>query len=118
MRGSNAAPRACERRPEGANDRAGRAPRGYTRARAGRRLPRLDGYQAGKRGLEGWARNRRDGSVEAVFAGEPRAVGAMLEACRDGPPGAWVDKVEHAEAAAEQLALRQAGELFSLLPTV
>ena len=75
-------------------------------------------YQAGKRGLEGWARNRRDGSVEAVFAGEPRAVGAMLEACRDGPPGAWVDKVEHAEAAAEQLALRQAGELFSLLPTV
>ena len=74
-------------------------------------------YHAGKRGLEGWARNCRDGSVEAVFAGEPRAVGAMLEACRNGPPGAWVDKVEHAEAAADQLALRQAGESFSVLPT-
>jgi acylphosphatase len=74
-------------------------------------------YQAGKRGLEGWARNRRDGSVEAVFAGEPRAVGAMLEACRDGPPGAWVDKVEHEEVAPDQLTLRQSGEAFSVLPT-
>src|SRR4051812_7888462 len=26
-------------------------------------------YQAELRGLEGWVRNRRDGSVEAVFAG-------------------------------------------------
>ena len=74
-------------------------------------------YQAGKRGLEGWARNCRDGSVEAVFAGEPRAVGAMLEACRNGPPGAWVDKVEHAECEPERLTLRQSGESFSVLPT-
>jgi acylphosphatase len=29
------------------------------------------GQQASLLGLEGWVRNRRDGSVEAVFAGRP-----------------------------------------------
>ena len=27
-------------------------------------------HEALQRGVEGWVRNRRDGSVEAVFAGE------------------------------------------------
>ena len=31
-------------------------------------------YQAAASGLEGWVRNRRDGSVEAVFAGPPARV--------------------------------------------
>lgn len=43
-----------------------------------------------KRGLDGWVRNRRDGTVEAVFSGAPEAVEGMLEACRDGPPMARV----------------------------
>jgi acylphosphatase len=38
--------------------------------------------EALRRGLAGWTRNRRDGSVEAVFAGAPEAVAAMIEACR------------------------------------
>jgi len=42
------------------------------------------------RGLDGWVRNRRDGSVEAVFAGPADRVDAMLEACREGPPLAVV----------------------------
>lgn len=42
------------------------------------------------RGLDGWVRNRRDGSVEAVFAGPPASVGAMIATCRDGPPSAEV----------------------------
>jgi len=41
-------------------------------------------------GLSGWARNRRDGAVEAVLAGDPIAVDAAVAACRDGPAGAAV----------------------------
>jgi len=49
--------------------------------------------EAAARGLSGWVRNRRDGSVEAVLCGTETAVAAMLEACREGPPHARVDEV-------------------------
>ena len=42
-------------------------------------------------GLDGWVRNRRDGRVEAVFAGPANAVAEMLQRCQDGPPAARVD---------------------------
>ena len=42
--------------------------------------------QAAQLGLSGWVRNRRDGSVEALFAGDPALVRRMIEQCRDGPP--------------------------------
>lgn len=45
-------------------------------------------------GLTGWVRNRSDGSVEAVFQGEPERVGEMLEACKSGPRHAQVTSVE------------------------
>ena len=45
-------------------------------------------------GVSGWARNNRDGTVEAVFEGETRAVERMLELSREGPRGARVDRVE------------------------
>ena len=41
--------------------------------------------EARTRQLTGYVRNCRDGSVEAVFAGEDSSVGAMIEACRRGP---------------------------------
>ena len=44
--------------------------------------------------LDGWVRNRRDGSVEAVFSGAPDAVAAMLEACGEGPRDAMVRSIE------------------------
>ncbi len=44
-------------------------------------------------GLGGWVRNRRDGTVEAVFTGDEAAVDQMVEACRDGPPAAAVTAV-------------------------
>jgi acylphosphatase len=44
-------------------------------------------------GLSGWVRNRRDGTVEAVFAGPQGAVDAMLAQCREGPPLARVAEV-------------------------
>jgi acylphosphatase len=48
-------------------------------------------------GLSGWIRNAADGSVEAVFEGEPERVDSMVEWCRRGPSGASVDEVEAAE---------------------
>ncbi len=50
--------------------------------------------EATARGLSGWVRNCRDGTVEAVFEGAPEAVDAMVAACRTGPPAARVDHVE------------------------
>ena len=45
-------------------------------------------------GVAGWVRNRRDGSVEAVFEGPEDAVKATLGWCRTGPPLAKVDRVD------------------------
>jgi len=50
-------------------------------------------YEATQLGLRGWVRNRRDGSVETLFAGPKAAVDAMLEVCWDGPPAARVSAV-------------------------
>jgi acylphosphatase len=74
--------------------------------------------EANSLGLAGWVRNRRDGSVEAVFAGPSEVVAEMIRSCRRGPPGARVDAVEHREAEAEELAPRRAGERFSVLATI
>ena len=52
-------------------------------------------------GLDGWVRNRRDGSVEALFVGPPAALAAAVEACREGPPLAEVSTVETAPADVE-----------------
>ncbi len=52
-------------------------------------------------GLAGWVRNCSDGSVEALFAGAPAAVEAMVAACWQGPPHARVDAVTVEDAGAE-----------------
>jgi acylphosphatase len=52
-------------------------------------------------GLTGWVRNRRDGSVEALFAGSAEAVGEMLDRARDGPPSAAVASVRILEENAD-----------------
>ncbi|NNC01169.1 acylphosphatase, partial [Corallococcus exiguus] len=49
-------------------------------------------HQAELRGLKGWVRNRRDSSVEALFAGSSTAIDGMLHACREGPRGSKVDR--------------------------
>jgi len=80
------------------------------------------GYRAfveqAARGLEGWVRNRRDGTVEAVFAGSDEAVAAAIEACRRGPRGARVEAVDVEEGGPDLLGRRAPGERFSVLPTV
>jgi acylphosphatase len=50
--------------------------------------------EASARGLGGWVRNRRDGSLEAAFEGDPDAVAELVRWCRAGPPGASVDDVD------------------------
>jgi acylphosphatase len=74
-------------------------------------------YEATRRRLRGWVRNRRDGAVEATIAGPAEAVEAVIDACRRGPPSARVDFVDVQEE--EQTALEELlpGEEFSLLPT-
>ncbi|MEX0758209.1 MAG: acylphosphatase, partial [Tistlia sp.] len=54
--------------------------------------------EARRLGLDGWVRNRRDGSVEALFAGSAEAVEAMLQLCQEGPERARVETVEVAES--------------------
>jgi acylphosphatase len=45
-------------------------------------------------GLAGWVRNCSDGSLEAVFEGEDERVGSLVDWCRRGPSGAYVDSVD------------------------
>ena len=54
-------------------------------------------------GVDGWVRNRRDGSVEAVFEGEPSAVARMVAFCRVGPSWARVASVDVSEEPPEEL---------------
>jgi acylphosphatase len=75
-------------------------------------------HEAIARGLEGWVRNRRDGSVEALFAGPADVVTDMVARCRRGPSSARVDAVTDEPADSQVLNLRHAGERFSVLPTI
>lgn len=67
--------------------------------------------QAIRLGLDGWVRNLRDGTVEALFSGSAEAVASMLDACNEGPPAANVSSVERFTAQP------QVANGFSVLPT-
>lgn len=43
--------------------------------------------------LDGWVRNRSDGTVEALLSGEPAVIERMLIALRVGPPHSAVTNV-------------------------
>jgi acylphosphatase len=45
-------------------------------------------------GISGWVRNRLDGSVEALVAGDTAAVEELLRLCRRGPRMAQVVRIE------------------------
>ncbi len=55
-------------------------------------------HSAQQKGLRGWVRNRRDGSVEALLIGEEAAVATVIEQCRRGPAPARVDRLDAAPA--------------------
>jgi acylphosphatase len=75
-------------------------------------------HQARNHNLEGWVRNRRDGSVEALFAGPANVVSELVARCRRGPSTARVEAVADEPASPEALNLRRPGERFSVLPTI
>lgn len=50
--------------------------------------------QANELGLDGWVRNRLDGSVEAVVSGVSTQVEAFIERCHRGSPASRVDRVD------------------------
>lgn len=66
---------------------------------------------ARQRGLAGWVRNRRDGSVEALIAGPPDKVDELLGYLWTGPTASQVERVE-VEPAMEPMQLG-----FRVLPT-
>lgn len=82
------------------------------------------GYRAGIAGeavarhLAGWARNRKDGTVEAVLSGPHDTIAALIETCRRGPGMAQVSAVDDEPADADMLNLRTRGERFSILESL
>ena len=74
--------------------------------------------EAVTRGLEGWVRNRQDGSVEAVFAGPAEKVAMMIAGCGSGPRSAQVEGIDQKEGTRELLAQRRLGQKFSVLMTI
>jgi acylphosphatase len=74
-------------------------------------------YRARAHGLEGWVRNRHDGSVEALFSGPADAVADMIARCRRGPSSARVESLQEEPAQPDALNLRRPRERFSVLPT-
>lgn len=74
-------------------------------------------HEAMRRKLGGWVRNRRDGTVEAVFSGPDHVVREMIEVCRKGPAGSRVEAIDEREGTAADLQLR-GGEDFVVLFTL
>lgn len=59
--------------------------------------------EARKQGLDGWVRNRSDGSVEALVSGPADAVDALTAWAHRGPPHARVDRVACQDGPGEEL---------------
>ena len=58
---------------------------------------------AEREGVSGWARNTSEGTVEAIFEGEPSGVERLVSFARTGPPDASVDDVDVSEEEPEGL---------------
>ncbi len=71
--------------------------------------------EAERLGLQGWVRNRRDGSVEAVVRGSAAACASFTQWAQRGPRAARVDRVETRNAGDDELA--QVGDGFAMLPS-
>ena len=70
------------------------------------------------RALQGWVRNRRDGTVEVVLAGEAALIDDVIAACRRGPFGARVEAIQRTTGSASLMKERGPGQAFSVLPTI
>ncbi|MFO8041445.1 MAG: acylphosphatase [Sodalinema sp.] len=68
--------------------------------------------QARQLGVSGWVRNRRNGTVEALFEGDPALVQNAVAWCHQGPAAAEVQTVETCGEPPQQLSD------FEIRPTV
>ncbi len=59
--------------------------------------------RADSHSVAGWACNRSDGAVEAVFEGSPDGVARLVEFAKTGPRQAEVDSVDVRDEAPEGL---------------
>ena len=59
--------------------------------------------EAAARGVAGWVRNCPDGTVEAVFEGDPDAVDALVAFCRSSPGASKVASLDVAREELESL---------------
>jgi acylphosphatase len=50
--------------------------------------------RAGRLGLTGWVANEPGGRVRCVAEGPRPSLESLLGELRDGPPGAWVERVD------------------------
>jgi acylphosphatase len=57
--------------------------------------------EAGMLGVEGWVRNRTDGTVEALVMGDSESVEALVERLRSGPRFGRVDRLEMSDVVEE-----------------
>ena len=73
--------------------------------------------EAARHGLAGTVRNRADGTVEAVCVGVEAAVEAVRIACRRGPSGAAVERVDAVALAGDDATAARAARGFTRLPT-
>ena len=74
--------------------------------------------EARSRDLQGWVRNCRDGTVEAVLAGDAPVIEDMVAACRRGPCGARVEAIDRTAGNGAALKERAPGQAFSVLGTI
>lgn len=59
--------------------------------------------RAGELGVDGWVRNRRDGTVEVLAEGPEDAVAKLVAWCRVGPPRADVSGIDVSEESPDAL---------------
>lgn len=74
--------------------------------------------EAHSRKLQGWVRNCRDGTVEALLAGDAPVVEDMIAVLWRGPLSARVDALHRTAGSAASLKERTPGQAFSVLPTI
>lgn len=67
--------------------------------------------------VEGWVRNRQDGSVEAVLGGDDEDIEEMIGSCHKGPAACSVRDIVRSDTNEEMLAMRRDREKFSVLDT-